>query len=70
MRDEERARIPSGLGNHRKITRLADVGTRIKRHWFSIFPQHDTSIGRTQSSRLIKQHANSANSYILKRARR
>jgi len=45
-------------------------GNPVERHWFPIFPQRDTSIGRTQSSRLIKQHANSANSYILKRARR
>lgn len=50
--------------------RDAVAGIRAERHWFPIFPQRDVSIGRTQSSRLIKQHANSANSYILKRARR
>lgn len=54
--------------NH--ASRDANVGTPAERHWFPIFPQHDANIGRTQSSRLIKQHANSANSYILKRARR
>lgn len=46
-----------------------DVGNPAERHWFPIFPRRYAGIGRTQSSRLIKQHANSANSYILKRAR-
>ena len=46
---------------------LLPLSPRSGRHWFSIFQHRATDIGRTQSSRLIKQHANSANSYILKR---
>lgn len=49
------------------LTMLEWSKPRPGRHWFSIFQHRATDIGRTQSSRLIKQHANSANSYILKR---
>lgn len=61
-------RTPPGIIEKSRVSRREMWGPGPSVIGSPIFPQRDASIGRTQSSRLIKQHANSANSYILKRA--